>query len=495
MYILAIDQGTTSTRAIVFDKLGTVISQNSRGHEQIYPNPGWVSHNAKEIYFNVIEASRRAMEAACINPKDVQAIGITNQRETLVAWDKESGEPVCDAIVWQCKRTAELCSQIKLEGFDKTIRTKTGLIVDPYFSATKIKWVLDNIPAAAGLMNSGRLLVGTMDSYIIWRLTEGRQHVTDYTNASRTMLFNINTLEWDKELLDYFGINRNILPKVVSSSGIIDCTSVHELGAAIPISGIAGDQHAALFGQLCFNEGDAKNTYGTGCFILKNIGNKPVITDSKLLTTIAWHINGSAAYAQEGSVFSAGSAIEWLINDLRLVADVVEINDICRNTTDCGGVYMVPAFTGLGAPYWDMYARGTITGMSLGTTRNHIVRAVVESIAYQTKDVLDYIDKDASCCVSGLRVDGGVSKSDFAMQFQADILGIPVIRQKRVETTALGAAYLAGLGVGMYKDLDEISKNSQLDKTYLPNMTVQKRNMLYNGWSKAVSHAMNWVDA
>jgi glycerol kinase len=480
-YILSFDQGTTSTRAVVFDRSGAAVASDVRGHQQIYPNPGWVSHNPEEIYFNVLETGRRALEAAGIDKTQLAGIGITNQRETLVVWDSRTGEPVCDAIVWQCKRTSDICRRIVADGFESTIRRKTGLVADPYFTATKLKWVLENIPAARSA--KGKLLAGTMDSYITWRLT-GR-HVTDYTNASRTMLFNRHELKWDAEILDYFGIPAELLPRVISSS---EAAGVAEAFGA-PVAGIAGDQHAALFGQTCFETGDIKNTYGTGCFVLKNIGQTPIITEGGLLTTIAWNIGGKTTYALEGSVFSAGAAIQWLINEMRLVDDVRELNDICNTQPDTEGVYFVPAFTGLGAPRWDMDARGVLCGLSLYSNKKHIVRALMESIAYQSKEVMDYMNAESGAAGGVLRVDGGVSSSDFLMQFQADISGITVERPANIETTALGAAYLAGLATGFWSGLDELKAQRRLGTVFVPGMPAEVCQRKYEGWLKAVQKA------
>ena len=493
-YILSFDQGTTSSRAIVFNKNGEICGQGQRPHEQIYPGPGWVSHNPKEILFNIIECAKQAMDIAGVSPGGIAAIGITNQRETLVAWDRRTGEPACDAIVWQCRRTAGICRQALSDGMEETARQKTGLLIDPYFSATKIRWILDNIPKAQTLLNEGSLIVGTMDSYLIWNLTGGK-HVTDYTNASRTMLFNIHSLKWDDDLLAYFNIPVEILPEVIPSSGYIGNTVKSIFNGEIPIAGIAGDQHAALFGQTCFYPGDVKNTYGTGCFILKNIGGVPIISQNRLLTTIAWHINGQAVYALEGSIFNAGAAVEWLLKEAGLASDVREINDLCDSTPDTQGVYMAPAFSGLGAPHWDMDARGVICGLSLSSNRKHIVRAVMESIAYQSKDVIGAMESETGLPMNKLRVDGGVSKSRFAMQFQSDILNIPVERPKVTETTALGAAYLAGLAVGFYNSLDEISGNRVIDAVYEPAMDNGVREEKYRMWLKTVERAKNWVSA
>ncbi|MDR1558650.1 MAG: glycerol kinase GlpK [Clostridiales bacterium] len=492
-YILAFDQGTTSSRAILFNKNGEAAGQWQRPHEQIYPEPGWVSHNPKEIFFNIVECAKRAMESVGASPVDIAAIGITNQRETLVAWDKRNGEPACDAIVWQCRRTADLCRQARTDGMEDALRRKTGLLIDPYFSATKIRWTLDNIPRARALLEEGNLIAGTIDSWLIWNLTGGARHVTDYTNASRTMLFNIHTLKWDEELLDYFKIPVDIMPEVIPSNGYIGATRKEHFGEEIPITGVAGDQHAALFGQTCFNTGDVKNTYGTGCFILKNIGEQPIISSKKLLTTIAWHIDGQTVYAMEGSIFNAGAAVEWMMKEARLADDVNEINEICDDTPDTQGVYMTPAFSGLGAPFWDMDARGIICGLSLSSNRKHIVRAVMESIAFQSKAVIDAMEDETGLPMSRLRVDGGVSKSRFVMQFQSDILNIPVERPKVTETTALGAAYLAGLAVGFYKDLEDISRNHIMDEIYEPAMDGAVREERYRMWLKAVERAKDWA--
>ena len=491
--ILSFDQGTTSTRAILFNSDGTALATHAMPHQQIYPQPGWVSHNPGEIYQNTLAVGRQALEKAGVRAQDVQAIGITNQRETLVAWDKDTGAAVCDAIVWQCRRSAEICQKIKADDFETTLRAKTGLLADPYFTATKIRWVLDNVPDAQALLRKGKLRVGTIDSYLLWRMTGGRCHVTDSTNASRTMLFNIHTLGWDTEILEYFGIPEEILPRVVRSSGIAGETDSSELGAAIPIAGIAGDQHAALFGQCCFQEGDVKNTYGTGCFLLKNTGSKPVLSAGNLLTTLAWHIGDQPVYALEGSIFNAGSAIEWLLNEMKLVKDLEEFNQICRDTPDTGGMVFVPAFSGLGAPHWDMYARGAALGMSLSTGKNQFVRAAAESVAYQTVDVLNYMEQESGLSMERLRVDGGISRSDVLMQFQADMLGLPVERPANVETTALGAAYLAGLATGVWKDLGEIAAHRQIAKVYTPELSKNQRDEKHGRWLRAVEKAKSWA--
>ncbi|MDR2903399.1 MAG: glycerol kinase GlpK [Clostridiales bacterium] len=492
-YILSIDQGTTSSRAILFDKAGGVLAQSARKHEQIYPAPGHVSHNAKEILFNVLETTKTTISGSGIDPAAIAALGLTNQRETVVLWDKATGEPVCDAIVLQCRRTSALCQQIITDGFDGVVREKTGLLPDPYFSATKIKWMLENVPAAKALLAKNRLLTGTVDSFILWHITEGHRHVTDYTNAARTMLFNIHTLEWDAALCDYFSIPREILPAVVPSSGVLGYTKKELFGAAIPVAGVAGDQHAALFGQTCFEPGDMKNTYGTGCFILANTGGAPAVPGDGLLSTIAWHIGGKTAYALEGSVFCAGAAIEWLIHECKLISDIGELDYILEKTADSGGVYFVPAFSGLSAPVWDMRARGAVFGMSLQTNRDHIVRAVAESIAYQAKDVLDYMASAAGFSMTALKADGGICKNPVIMQFQADMLGIPVACSHMTETTALGAGYLAGLAVGFYKNFEELQQIKKKETFYYPKMSAENRKERVRCWKKAIERTKGWL--
>ncbi|MCL2421450.1 MAG: glycerol kinase GlpK [Defluviitaleaceae bacterium] len=492
-YILAIDQGTTSTRAVVFDKKGNPLGTARKPHQQIFPQAGWVSHDAEEIFINTIEIAQGAIEKARVSRQDLAAIGITNQRETLVLWDVRTGKPVCDAIVWQCRRSADICAQMEKDGMAGLIRERTGLLIDPYFTATKIKWALDNIPSVRPLMAQGYLRAGTIDSYLIFRLTKGKSHITDYTNAARTMLFDIVKGCWDDDILRYLGIDQGILPQVVSSSGVVAHTDVEYFD--VPIAGIAGDQHAALFGQADINPGDAKNTYGTGCFLLKNIGDEAVINkDSRLLTTIAWHINGKTTYALEGGVFNAGSAVEWLMRELKLTADVQEINEICANTPDTDGAYFVPAFSGLGAPYWDMYARGTLCGLSLSTGKNHIVRAVMESIAFQSRDLIDHMNEIAGLPLTQLQVDGGVSKSDFTMQFQADLLGIPVERPSYTETTVLGACYLAALGVGWFTDLEDIARSRVVDRVFVPSAPRNEMEQRYRMWKNAVKRAEGWLN-
>ena len=489
--MLAFDQGTSGSRSVIFDGSGCYVSNSKIAHRQIYPAPGWVSHDPVEIFRNTVESAYQAIGAADIKAGQIEAIGVTNQRETLVAWDSETGAPVCDAVVWQCNRTAEYCERIKKDGMEREIGKRTGLVADPYFSATKIKWVLDNVPEAGSLMAKGRLKCGTVDSYLIYRLSGNKRHITDYTNASRTMLFNINTLEWDAELLRYFGIPEAILPEVVPSS----CVSAHTdrgiFGMDIPIAGIAGDQHAALFGQTCFNRGDVKNTYGTGCFVLKNTGDTPVYSENGLLTTIAYHVGGKAAYALEGSVFTAGAAVEWLIRETKLIKDVDDLQAACEKVPDTGGVFFVPAFTGLGAPHWDTNARGSVFGMTLSTSREHIARAVMESIAYQSRDVIETMDMESGFPVDRLRADGGVSKSDFVMQFQADILGKPVERPAYTETTALGAAYLAGLGCGLFEGFNSLSGMREVGRTFTPEGGFDEGQ--YAMWLKAVEKSRGWA--
>jgi len=492
-YILAIDQGTTSTRAILFGENGNAAAQCARPHRQIYPEPGWVSHDAEEIFNNVVETVKGALGQVRISPRDVLAIGITNQRETAVLWDARDGKPIGDAVVWQCRRTAEMCAKAEADGIAGAVRSKTGLLIDPYFSATKIKWMLENYPEARRLARSGNLRAGTMDSFLIWKLTGGSAHVTDYTNASRTMLFNINSLEWDKDLLSYFNVEGSTLPEVVSCAEVCGYTDEMIFGARVPIAGVAGDQHAALFGQACFETGEVKNTYGTGCFILKNIGSAPIITESRLLTTVAWHINGKACYAFEGSVFCAGAALEWLMNDLKLAGGVEEINSICETTPDTCGAYFVPAFTGLGAPYWDMRARGILCGLTLSANKNHVVRAVAESIAYGTRDVTDHMAEVSGIAPKKIKADGGVSRSDFLMQFQSDLLGIDVERPRFTETTACGVFYLAGLGAGLYGGLGEIVRLRETERLFTPSGNSAATDEKYSYWLKAVERSRSWT--
>ncbi len=488
-YILALDQGTTSSRAILFDKKGNIVASEQEEFTQIFPQPGWVEHNAKEIWNTQLKVAQKVLEKNEIDPQDIAGIGITNQRETTVIWDKETGEPIHNAIVWQDRRTAGICDKMKKDGLERYVRKNTGLVIDAYFSGTKVKWMLDKVKGARKRAMKGELLFGTIDSWLVWKLTGGAAHITDYTNASRTLLYNINKLKWDDKLLKYLNIPHKILPEVKQSSEIYGHSEAKLLGHSIPIAGIAGDQQAALFGQACYRKGMAKNTYGTGCFMLMNTGDKPVYSKKGLLTTIAWGIDGKVTYALEGSVFIAGAAIQWLRDGLKLIDDSPDSEYIAMKVPDTGGVYVVPAFAGLGAPYWDMYARGAIYGLTRGTTKAHLVRATLESLAYQTKDVLDAMEKDSKVTLSTLRVDGGASANNLLMQFQSDILGVKVERPKIIETTALGAAYLAGLAVGFWKRKD-IDKNWQLDQPFTSEMDLKERKRLYQGWIKAVKRTM-----
>ena len=492
-YILSFDQGTTSSRAILFDKAGAIIATAQQEFTQIFPKSGWVEHDAMEIWGTQSGVARQVLEETGTRPDEVAAIGITNQRETTVVWDKHTGKPVYNAIVWQCRRTASICDELKAKGWTDIIRQKTGLILDAYFSGTKIKWILDNVAGARERANRGELLFGNIDTWLIWNLTRGKVHVTDYSNASRTMLFNINTLQWDDDILKELNIPRSMLPEVKPSSCVYGNTDEHTFGGAdIPIAGAAGDQQAALFGQACFDAGMAKNTYGTGCFLLMNTGTTPIISQNGLLTTIAWGIGDTVSYALEGSIFVAGAAIQWLRDQLRLVYDAAETEYYAERVEDTNGVYDVPAFTGLGAPYWDMYARGAIVGLSRGAKREHIVRATLESIAYRTRDVLSAMEKDSGIMLKALKVDGGAAVNNFLMQFQADILNVPVHRPQVLETTALGAAYLAGLAVGFWKDMEEIKRNWAVDRAFTVQMDEAARTQRYAGWQKAITRAMNW---
>ncbi|GGK17008.1 glycerol kinase [Caldalkalibacillus thermarum] len=491
-YILALDQGTTSSRAILFDKQGQIVGIAQKEFEQIYPQPGWVEHDPMEIWGTQSGVAREVLERTGIKPQEVAAIGITNQRETTVVWDKQTGKPIYNAIVWQDRRTADICDELKQKGLEEYIKENTGLVIDAYFSGTKVKWILDHVEGAREKAEAGELLFGTIDSWLIWKLTGGRAHVTDYSNASRTMLYNIKELAWDERLLKELDIPSSVLPEVKPSSHVYGVTDPSTFGGAqIPIAGVAGDQQAALFGQTCFEEGMAKNTYGTGCFLLMNTGESPVISQSGLLTTIAWGIDGKVEYALEGSIFIAGAAVQWLRDGLKLIDSAPDSEYYATKVDDTGGVYVVPAFAGLGAPYWDMYARGAIFGLTRGTRKEHIIRATLESLAYQTKDVLDAMQKDADLKLKTLKVDGGAVTNNFLMQFQADILGVNVERPKVTETTALGAAYLAGLEVGFWNK-DEIIHNAQLDTTFQPHMSAEKRDTLYKKWQKAVKRTMNW---
>jgi len=486
-YILSMDAGTTSSRAIIFNHNGEIVKIAQKEFTQIYPKPGWVEHDPMEIWRTQKDVSIEVLKEAGIRPEEIGAIGITNQRETLVVWDKHTGKPVYNAIVWQCRRTAHICDGLKEKGLEEYIRKNTGLVVDAYFSGTKAKWILDNIEGARERAEKGELLLGTIDTWLIWHLTGGKVHVTDYSNASRTMLFNIKTLEWDKTILAELGIPESMLPRVKPSSEVYGVSESKIFdGIEIPVAGIAGDQQAALFGQACYEPGMAKNTYGTGCFMLMNTGERMIPSKHGLLTTVAWGIDGKVEYALEGSIFIAGACIQWLRDELKLIHDAKDSEYFARKVRDSNGVYVVPAFVGLGAPYWDMYARGTITGLTRGANRNHIIRAALESIAYQTKDVLKAMEEDSKIKLSALKVDGGACANDFLMQFQSDILGVPVERPKITETTALGAAYLAGLALGLWKDRGEIKENWKIDKTFSHEMSAGERKKLYQGWKKAV---------
>lgn len=494
-YIMALDRGTTSSRCIIFDKDGNIIKVAQKEFKQIYSNPGWVEHDAMEIWGSQSGVMREAVDTAGINPEEIAAIGITNQRETTVVWDKNTGKPIYNAIVWQCRRTSEICDNLKEKGLTECIREKTGLIIDAYFSATKVKWILDNVEGARERAEKGELLFGTIDTWLIWKLTGGKVHVTDYSNASRTMMYNINTLEWDKDILKELDIPEIMLPEVKESSCIYGYTDSGLFAdIRIPISGCAGDQQSALFGQNCFEEGTAKNTYGTGCFLLMNTGEKPVKSENGLLTTISWGVDGKVEYALEGSIFMGGASIQWLRDELRMIKSAADSEKYAMRVEDTNGVYVVPAFTGLGAPYWDMYARGTIVGLTRGAKKEHLIRATLESIAYQTKDVLEAMQNDAKMELKALKVDGGASNNNFLMQFQSDILNVKIDRPKIVETTALGAAYLAGLAVGFFKSKEDIKKRWVCDREFTPKMNEEKREKSYKGWKKAVERSLAWEE-
>ncbi|MBE5923920.1 MAG: glycerol kinase GlpK [Lachnospiraceae bacterium] len=486
-YLMALDQGTTSSRCIIFDKQGNIVAMSQREFTQYFPQSGWVEHDADEIWASQVGVMAEAMAMSSLGPEEIAAIGITNQRETTIVWDKNTGKPIYNAIVWQCRRTADYVEELKKEGFDKVIKEKTGLIADPYFSATKIRWILENVEGARDKAQAGELLFGTVDTWLLYKLTKGEVFATDVTNASRTMLYNIHDLCWDDELLAKFEIPKCMLPEVKDSSEVYGYTDSIIFGKPVPIAGIAGDQQAALFGQCCFEAGQSKNTYGTGCFLLMNTGNEAVDSKHGLLTTIAIGRNGKVQYALEGSVFVAGAAIKWLRDEMKMIEKAADTEEIARSVPDSNGVYVVPAFTGLGAPYWDAYARGAVFGLSRGAGREHFVRATLESLAYQSLDVIRAMEEDASISVSSLRVDGGASANDFLMQFQADVLGGEIIRPKVAETTALGAAYLAGLAVGYYKDIDEIKNNWQKDKVFDAHMPDEERNRIYSGWKECVA--------
>ena len=492
-YIMALDAGTTSNRCILFNRQGDICAMAQKEFTQYFPQPGWVEHNAQEIWSTMLGTAVEAMSQLDAKAENIAAIGITNQRETTVVWDRKTGEPVGRAIVWQCRRTADYCDALKDRGLTETIREKTGLVVDAYFSATKLHWILENVPGARERAEAGELLFGTVETWLIWKLTGGKVHVTDYSNASRTMLFNIHTLTWDEDILRELQIPASMLPQVMPSSGIYGETDPSLFGGAIPIAGAAGDQQAALFGQTCFTAGEAKNTYGTGCFLLMNTGDIPVISKNGLVTTIAWGLDGQVTYALEGSVFSAGSAVQWLRDEMRLIDSAADSAYMAAKVIDTNGCYIVPAFTGLGAPYWDPYARGTIVGLTRGVNKYHIVRATLESIAYQTADILRAMNADSGITLSALNADGGASANDLLMQMQADTIGAPVQRPRCVESTAMGAAYLAGLAVGYWTGLADVLRNRAIDRVFYPSIGQAERDKRLKGWEKAVKYAFGWA--
>lgn len=493
-YIMALDAGTTSNRCIIFDEKANIIAMEQKEFTQIYPEAGYVEHNAEEIWETQLYVARMALSRASLSASDISAIGITNQRETTIVWDKNTGKPIYNAIVWQCRRTSKFADELKERGLSDEIKSRTGLLIDAYFSATKLKWILDNVEGAREKAEKGELLFGTVDTYLIWKLTGGKVHATDYSNASRTMLFNINTLEWDDFILDLLSIPKCMLPAVLPSSYIYGECESSFFGAPIKIASAIGDQQSALFGHKCFSSGDAKNTYGTGCFMLMNTGKAPIFSKNGLVTTIAWGINGEVEYALEGSVFVAGAVIQWLRDELKLIESAQDSEKIAQSVPDTNGCYIVPAFAGLGAPYWDQYARGTIVGLTRGVNRAHIVRAAVESLAYQTLDILSAMQEDSKMRLTSLRVDGGASKNDFLMQFQADIMNASIIRPSNVEATALGAFYLAALASSVIKDKDELISLSAPEKVFDADMDEDKRSFLIKGWKKAVSKAVGWAE-
>ncbi|OCH32249.1 glycerol kinase [Aliivibrio fischeri] len=494
-YIVALDQGTTSSRAVILDHDANIVSVSQREFTQIYPEAGWVEHDPLEIYATQSSTLVETLAKAGIRSDQIAGIGITNQRETTIVWNKETGKPVYNAIVWQCRRTADTCEKLKEAGLEEYIRENTGLVVDPYFSGTKIKWILDNVEGAREDAEAGELLFGTVDTWLVWKMTQGRVHVTDYTNASRTMVFNINTLQWDEKLLKELDIPLSMMPEVKSSSEVYGETNIGGKGGTrIPIAGIAGDQQAALYGQMCVEQGQAKNTYGTGCFLLMNTGKEKVTSRNGLLTTLACGPRGEASYALEGAVFMGGASIQWLRDEMKLLADAKDSEYFATKVDTSNGVYVVPAFTGLGAPYWDAYARGTIVGLTRGCGSNHIIRATLESIAYQTRDVIDAMQADSGIKLSALRVDGGAVANNFLMQFQSDVLDVAVHRPKVTEVTALGAAYLAGLAVGFWNGLDELADKAVIDRSFEPHHDEEKRNQRYRGWKRAVKCAQSWAE-
>ena len=492
-YIMALDSGTTSNRCILFDQTGRVCSVAQREFTQYFPQPGWVEHDADEIFSSQLEVAKQAMRNIGATAMDIAAIGITNQRETTVCWNKNTGRPICHAIVWQCRRTAEYCDSLRQEGLVDQIRSKTGLVIDPYFSGTKVRWILENVPGARQQAEAGELLFGTVETWLIWKLTGGRIHVTDYSNASRTMLFNINTLSWDEEILQKLDIPMSMLPEAMPSSTVYGETESYYFGAPIPIAGAAGDQQAALFGQTCFAPGESKCTYGTGAFLLMNTGEKPIFSQNGLVTTVGWGLDGKVTYALEGSIFVAGAAIQWLRDELRFIESAADSEYMAKKVPDTNGCYVVPAFTGLGAPQWDAYARGCITGLTRGVNKYHIIRATLDSITYQVNDVLSAMEADSGIALSALKVDGGASANNYLMQTQADISDAPVLRPRCVETTAMGAAYLAGLAVGFWESTGQIRRNWTADRQFQPEISSEERTNRIHGWHKAVSRAGGWA--
>ncbi len=492
-YVMALDQGTTSCRSILFDQEGTICSVAQKEFTQIYPQPGWVEHDPMEIWSSQLAVATEAIAKLGISPTEVAAIGITNQRETTLVWNRHTGVPIYNAIVWQCRRTAQAIDRLKADGLGDYVREKTGLVPDAYFSASKVAWILDNVEGAREEARKGNLVFGTIDTWLIWQLTRGTVHVTDYTNAARTMMFDIHRLCWDEKILDYFGIPKSMLPKVRPSSHIYGYTETNVLGGSIPISGAAGDQQAALFGQCCFGAGEVKNTYGTGGFILMNIGEEPKLSKNGLLTTIAASTDDRVQYALEGSIFVAGAGIQWLRDEMQLVKNAAESEEYAKSVEDTNGVYVVPAFTGIGAPYWDPYARGTVVGITRGCSKAHFIRATLESMAYQTQEIIEIMKEESGVEIPRLRVDGGASKNNFLMQFQSDLLGVEVLRPECVETTALGAAYLAGIAVGYWADPEAIRANGKIDCVFFPEMEEDKKQRLMQGWRKAVGRSLGWA--
>ena len=492
-YVMALDAGTTSNRAIIFDVDSKIVGVAQKEFTQHFPQPGWVEHDAEEIWSSMHEVMREALEQSGLVASDIAAIGITNQRETAVVWDRTTGRPIYNAIVWQSRQTADICEDLKRQGLVDEFKEKTGLVIDAYFSGTKVKWILDHVEGARARAENGELAFGTIDTWLLWKLTGGKEHKTDYSNASRTLMFNIKTLEWDEALLKHLTVPKSLLPEVRPSSEVYGHTIPSIIGASVPVAGMAGDQQSALFGQNCFSPGEAKNTYGTGCFLLMNTGEDLCMSKNGLVTTIAWGLDGKVEYALEGSIFVGGSAIQWLRDGLRLVDSAPDSEWVAKKVKDAGGVYMVPAFVGLGAPYWDMNARGMIIGLTRGTTKAHIVRATLDSLAYQTRDVLGAMEADSGNRLAALKVDGGAVANNLLMQFQADLLGVPVDRPQITETTALGAAYLAGLATGVWASKEELKKSWQLDTRFAPSLDQQEADKLYKGWKKAVKHAANWL--